>query len=180
MPAYLISGPSGAGKTTVGGYLASRGYSVIETDSEPGLSGYYHRISGVKATTKPEYPHPQEWLDSYVWNWDATVMKRLFEENKNKTIFFCGGAHNEKDFFDWVDVRFALATDNQDIIKRLQEREPLRWLNDSPELNNMIDWNNRFKDYSKRVGAKLIDSSQIPEKVADDIINHVNRQQALL
>lgn len=174
MPTYLISGPSGSGKTTVGTYLAKQGYTVIETDHEPGLSGYVHKQTGEKAPERLPYPLPQEWLDTYSWDWDKARMKELFDKHKDDIVFFCGGAHNEKNYFDWFDLRFALSVDNDTLKKRLQKREPHRWLDNSPELNNMLTWNTRFCEYSQQVGAILINSSQPIAQIATNILTEIH------
>ena len=176
MPAYLISGPSGAGKSTVGKYLTERGHKVIETDHEPGLSGFYNKESNEKIESYA-FPLSKEQLSSYAWNWDKEVMSQLFARYKNQVVFFVGGAHNEAEFFDKFKTRFALCTSNDVLKTRLQVREPHRWADGTAELNNTIEWNTKFRDYSIKNGSTIIDSSQLPEIVTNDILSELKKAE---
>jgi adenylate kinase family enzyme len=173
MPAYLIIGPSGSGKTTVGDTLRRRGYKVIETDNT--LGAYYDRKTGKKNKERPPIPITQQWLDQYAWNWDGELLNDILETNKDETIFFCGVAHNENSYFKKFDLRFALSVDDQTLIQRLQKREPERWVSGSPELNNQLAWNKKFREFSEQIGAVLIDSSRTAEEVADSIEAVISR-----
>jgi shikimate kinase len=176
MSAYHITGPSGSGKSHVGRELNSRGYKVIETDFEPGLSSWVDKETGEKITELPPQPYRQEWVDAHAWLWDALKMRRLIEEVADKPVFFVGGAHNEKDFFHLFDKRFGLFVDTPTIVSRLQPREPERWVDDSAELQQLMEWNERSKDYHHSNGALLVDSSLPVEIVADTILSYLKSQ----
>ncbi len=173
MPAYLILGPSGSGKTTIGDALRRRGYKVIETDNV--LGAFYDRTTGEKASERPPMPISQQWLDRYAWNWDGELLNELLEANKNDDVFFCGVADNETGFFGKFSLRFALWVDSPTLKKRLQKREPERWLDGSPELSSQLEWNEKFKGFSEKIGAVIIDTSRAPEVVADDILDKINK-----
>jgi shikimate kinase len=174
MPAYLISGPSGSGKSTVGRELQSRGYTVIETDFEPDFSGWFNNKTGEKVTVLPPQPVSKEWFESHSWLWDAARVKELIANSKDEVVFFCGGAYNEKDFYDLFDKLFALYADSETLISRLKPREPDTWVDGSPTLLKLLDWNSRFKDYSLGVGAILINSTSSTKAIADEILSHIN------
>ena len=100
MPAYHLSGPSGSGKSHVGRELGNRGFRVIETDFEPGLSSWVNKATKEKVTDLPPQPYPKEWVDAHSWLWDALRMGELIQEIDTEPVFFVGGAPNEKDFYD--------------------------------------------------------------------------------
>ena len=79
MPAYFIFGPSGSGKTTAGEELKQRGYRVIETDSEKGLSSWINTETGLKPHVIPEQPYPKEWLETHTWGGDTARMNELLD-----------------------------------------------------------------------------------------------------
>jgi adenylate kinase family enzyme len=176
MPAYHITGPSGSGKSTVGRLLQQRGYRVIETDFEPGLSSWVNNDTREKVTETPPQPFPKQWVAAHGWIWDKAKMSELFEEIGTDPVFFVGGAHNEKDYEDWFDKGFGLSVDGPTLVKRLQPREPERWADGSTELQNLMNWNERFKDYCRSMGVVLIDSSKSPEEVTDNILAHISTQ----
>lgn len=173
MPAYLIIGPSGSGKTTVGKELHDRGYMVIETDQK--LGAYYDKGSGEKVTQLPAYPVTQEWIDSHAWNWDGKLLNEILEKNKDKTIFFCGGAHNEDTYLKKFKLRFALYADDQTLVSRLQKREPARWITGSPELQAQLAWNQGFREYCQQAGVVILDANQSPAKIANDILDKIRK-----
>jgi hypothetical protein len=173
MAAYSVTGPSGTGKSTVGRVLQQRGFRVIETDFEDGLSGWFNNDSGRPATAIPPQPYPKAWVDTHSWCWEETRMNELLASVKNDPVFFCGGAFNEKDFFGSFKLRFGLCVSNESLVTRLQEREPTRWQDGSIELQKQLAWNSRFRDYCQRTGVVVIDSSVSPEAVADSILRCV-------
>ena len=147
MPAYLISGPSGSGKSSVGRELQKRGYKVVETDFEPGFSGWFDNKTGSQVMNLPPQPFTKKWFGSHSWLWNAVKVRKLISSSTPEPLFFCGGAYNEKDFYDLFGLRFALYTDNETLINRLRPREPNRWVDSSPELLHLLNWNSQFKAY---------------------------------
>ena len=73
MPAYHITGPSGSGKSTVARILQQRGFRVIETDFEDGLSDWFDNKNR-RVTNMPEQPYPAQWLATHHWLWDNKRM----------------------------------------------------------------------------------------------------------
>lgn len=177
MPAYHISGPSGSGKSTVGRLLQDRGYRVIETDFEPGLSGWVNNETGEKVSETPSQPFPKEWVAAHGWHWDKSTIEKILANLGDEKLFFVGGAHNEKDFLDKFDMRFGLYVDSETLVKRLQPREPERWVDGSTELKNLLEWNERSKDWLLSTGAILVDSSRTPDVIADEILSHINESE---
>lgn len=173
MPAYHIAGPSGSGKSTVGKILQQRGFKVIETDSEDGLSGWYNSDTSEKAIETPPQPYPKEWVDVHRWLWDKSKMNELLSSTGTEPVFFCGGAFNEKDFYGSFEKRFGLCVDKDTMTERLQLREPERWANGSAELTRQLEWNEKFKDFCIASGAIVIDSSVPADDVVDTILSHI-------
>lgn len=173
MHTYHIAGPSGSGKSTVGKVLEQRGFRVIETDSEDGLSGWYSNDAGEKVTETPTQPYPKEWVDAHRWLWDKSKMDELLGSVGTEPVFFCGGAFNEKEFYGSFEKRFGLCVDKDTMTARLQQREPERWADGSAELSRQLTWNEKFKDFCMASGAIVIDSSLSPDQVADAILSHV-------
>lgn len=173
MSAYLISGPSGSGKSTVGRVLQQRGYRVIETDFEDGLSSWINNDTHQRVTAMPKQPYPKEWVSAHSWLWDKTMMDKLFDTVAEEPVFFCGGAHNERDFYNSFVKRFGLCVNSETLVARLQPREPERWVDGSAELKRGLEWNEKFKDFCVATGAIVIDSSVSPDIVADTILGQI-------
>lgn len=174
MPAYHISGPSGSGKSTVARVLQQRGYRIIETDFEDGLSGWYNN-TGERVTQMPTQPYPKAWVTTHDWLWDKNRMNELLTSVGGEIVFFCGGAFNEKDFYGSFEKRFGLCVDSATLVARLQPREPERWVNGSAELQRGLEWNEKFREFCISNGTIIVDSSVSPDMVADTILGYVEK-----
>lgn len=100
-------------------------------------------------------------------------MNELLGSVGKETVFFCGGAHNEKEFYGSFEKRFGLCVDGDILVARLQPREPERWVDGSAELKLGLEWNKKFKEFCVSTGAIVIDGSASPDAVADTILSHV-------
>ena len=174
MPAYHITGPNGSGKSTVGRVLAARGFKVIESDFEPGFSSWVNIESGEKEINLPSQPIPKKWLAAHAWRWDKKKLYEILATINDGPVFIVGGAYNEHEFYSLFEKRFGFFIDDKTLVKRLRLREPNRWLKDSAELNNSLDWNKRSAEFNLAHGAIPIDGSLDPEVNADIIVRHVS------
>jgi hypothetical protein len=172
MPSYHIDGPSGSGKSTVGRVLKQRGFRVIETDFEDGLSSWYDNQTDEKVITPPSQPYSKEWIDGHSWRWDIAIANELFESVGPEPVFFCGGTHNWKEFVDKYALQIGLWVSDNDVLKqRLQTREPQRYVDGSVELANQLEWNQKYPDFCRSTGMMIIDTcSKTSEEVADNIL----------
>jgi hypothetical protein len=174
MPAYLLTGPNGAGKSTVGRELANRGYNVIETDHESGISGWFDNKTGKKLDFLPPHPLAPKWLTEHSWLWDRQRIEEIIAEQAGKIVFFVGGAYNQGDMYDLFDKHFTFYVDDETATRRLQARgEGNRWQSDSAELQKMLDWNHKSKQHALEAGSIPIDSSRAVTIIADEIIAYV-------
>lgn len=174
MPAYLITGPNGSGKSTIGQLLATRGYQVIEMDAEPGLSGWIDTHSGERITVFPPHPFSEQWMSAHSWVWFKDKFDELIVQNGDKTIFFCGGAYNQREFYDFFNKRFTLYLDDSTTIRRLRAREPERWKEGSAELKKTLDWNAKSKQISAEEGSIMIDGSKRTETIVDYVLSIID------
>jgi shikimate kinase len=168
---YRIAGMSGTGKSAVGIDLRNRGYHVIDTDDEVGLSTWVHRETNQPVAEPSEQPFPQAWLDEHIWVWNVAKLRELIADPTRDMIFFCGGAHNEEDCSHLFDHTFFLVLDDETLTARLQQREPQRWADGSPELQRVLEWNRTPWDPGDDV--LLIDAARPIDLVAEDILRFV-------
>lgn len=86
MPAFLITGNPGSGKTSVARQLARRGYAAFDADEVAG----WETASGT-AVAQPPAP-TDEWLLSHRWVWFRARLEALVSEHSEgrQPVFVCG------------------------------------------------------------------------------------------
>lgn len=176
MSAYYIAGSNGTGKSTVGKVLQSRGFRVIETDFEQGLSGWFDIDTNVRieASKMPIQPYSPQWVKSHGWMWNTDCMQRLLASVGDEPVFFCGGATNADVFYKSFSKRFGLYVQDVNILKtRLKAREPERWTDDSSELTKSLMRAANSQEYFLANDIIPIDSSRSPDSVADSILAQI-------
>jgi gluconate kinase len=175
---YLITGPSGAGKTTVSDYLGTQGYTCVEADSTPGLC--YFANKNMKPVPYPPGADAAWWSrHSYVWELDR--LRRLLDnlESNGKPVFLCGNAGNiakAQHLFKaiyYLDIptdimleRVAGGTEGYIFGQRVEEKDQL------------VRWAGPFKQEMAGLGAITIDATQPVAKVATNILDHVKQAAA--
>jgi gluconate kinase len=120
MRRYLISGPPGSGKTSVGLELKRRGFRVIDTDAEWAYLG----------DRKTKQPHDlplspnasPEWFERNAWLWNRQAVESSLLHCREHVIFCCGGADNDAEFFGLFDEVFMLNVDWNTLKKRMTGR----------------------------------------------------------
>ncbi|MCX6752747.1 MAG: AAA family ATPase [Candidatus Nomurabacteria bacterium] len=117
----LITGISGAGKTTTLAELQKHGCLVIDLDAT-GLCRWKNIQTGEVA----EYGldgKDYKWLTEHGWYCDIEKFKLLLScIREDKLVFVSGVTENFKEFLELFDKVFLLDTDNDILEKRLLER----------------------------------------------------------
>ena len=107
MPAFLVTGNPGSGKSALARELTRRGLLAIDPDYDPELSHWKdaagHRVDG------PQSPD-QEWFGSHRWVWSRSRMEEVLAGH-DEAVFICGIARNQDELLDLFDRTFLLQLD---------------------------------------------------------------------
>jgi len=97
----LVTGKSGAGKSTALAELARTGFSVVETDVAP-WSGWSEQAGG------------------YVWN--EELVCRLLDREQETTLYVSGTVSNQSRFFQRCDAVVLLSAPADVLLRRIKFR----------------------------------------------------------
>ena len=166
----MITGMSGAGKTTIAAVLARLGLASIDADADPLLARSVDPAGNVvEDTAAPDFA----WLAQHSWEWNPARLDELIRAAAPATLYVCGGAANELELADRFTQVFLLEMDEPTMLARL----------DAPSRDN--DWGcigdtreylrRRLPEYQDRLrafGAIPIDATQTLDQVVNAILPH--------
>jgi adenylate kinase family enzyme len=175
MSAVLITGCSGAGKTTVAAVLARRGLASLDADDDPSLARTVD-LAGNVVEQEPQEPD-FAWLSRHSWAWDPARLDELIKAAAPATLYVCGGAANELELAGRFTQVFLLEIDEPTMLARLDAR---RDYHDWGRIGDTREYLRRklpeLQDRLRAFGAIPIDARQPLDQVADAIISHTLRR----
>jgi gluconate kinase len=171
-PIYLITGPSGSGKSEVANYLEAQGHQSIDADNTPGLCYF------VNKNNKP-VPYPQgagtAWWDSHNYVWELDRLRKLLDSMDTKApIFVCGSAGNIAKAWPMFEQVYYLDIPKNVMQKRIasgrRDNSFGQRVDDSEQL---MRWAEPFKEEMLSLGATSVDATQSVDKIAKAILAQV-------
>lgn len=168
---YLITGVTGAGKSTIGEKLIEFGFRYIELDTNK-ISHWFHKETGERGEYSPGAS--KEWLDQYSWIADKTKLSQILVEEPEKDVFACGVVSNTIDILDLFDKVFLLQISPETIRKRLAERTTEGAFGKSEdEVNDVLSWQKSFDNELICLGAIPINSEKSIDSVVAEILTKI-------
>ena len=164
----MITGCSGAGKTTIAAVLAHRGLAAIDADDDPLLARSVDAAGNVveEEPAAPDFA----WLARHSWAWNPARLDELIRAAAPATLYVCGGAANELQLADRFTQVFLLEIDEPTMLARIDARQD----NDWGRIGDTREYLRRFlPGYQARLrasGAIPIDASQPLGQVVDAIL----------
>jgi hypothetical protein len=121
MPAFLVTGNPGSGKSALAVELVRRGVAAIDPDDDPELAHWEdaagRRVSGP--------PRPDgDWLGSHRWVWSRSRLQEILARGA-RAVFVCGIARNQDELWDLFDRVFLLRIDEGTQEARLAAHDAL-------------------------------------------------------
>jgi|SRR5579872_1290245 len=171
MTAVLITGISGAGKSTIAAVLAGRGLVSIDSDSDPWLARTVDS-AGVPVAEEPAVPD-LDWLARHSWAWDPARLDELIRAAAPATLYVCGGAANEMELAGRFTHMILLELDEPTMLERLDA--PTRdneWGRIGDTREDLRRRRQPYQDRLRAHGAIVIDASQPLDQVVDAILAH--------
>ena len=125
MSAVIITGCSGAGKSTIAAALARRGLAAIDADDDPLLARSVDAAGNVveEEPAAPDFA----WLARHSWAWNPARLDELIRAVAPATLYVCGGAANELELADRFTRVFLLEIDEPTMLARIDARQTNDW-----------------------------------------------------
>ena len=164
----MITGCSGAGKTTIAAVLARRGLASIDADDDPLLARMVDR-AGTPVVEEPAAPD-FAWISRHSWAWNPARLDELIRAAAPATLYVCGGAANELELADRFARVFLLEMDEPTMLARIDARPDNDWgrIGDTREYLRRL-----LPGYQARLrafGAIPVDATQPLDQVVDAIL----------
>jgi hypothetical protein len=174
---YLITGPSGAGKTSLSDYLDAKGYTTIDADSTPGICYFVNKVG--KPVPYPPAADATWWANhNYVWELDR-LRKRVRGLEGSGPVFLCGNAGNIDKAWDMFETVFYLDIPADVALERITHgTRDHNFGQRVEEQNQLIRWMEPFKQEMLGLGAVTIDATKPIDKVALSILAQLNTGSA--
>lgn len=170
MSAVMITGGSGAGKTTIAAALARRGLSSVDADDDPLLSRF---VDPAGAVVQPPAAPDLAWIAQNSWQWDPARLDQLIRAARPAPLYVCGYAANELDLADRFSHVVLLELDEPTMLARLDA--PGRD-NDWGRIGDTRDFERRwlpgYQDRMREFGAIPVDARQPVGQVVTAILSH--------
>lgn len=170
MSAVLITGCSGAGKTTIAPVLARRGLAAIDADGDPLLARSVDAAGNV-VEEEPEEPD-FAWLSRHSWSWNPARLDELIRAAAPATLYVCGGAANELELADRFTHVFLLEIDEPTMLARVDSRQNNEWGRIGDTREHLRRFLPGYQARLRAFGAIPIDATQPLGHVVDAILSH--------
>lgn len=165
MPAYLITGRSGTGKSAICTELKKRGIQAFDGDNVPDLAGWENVQTGERiGKLYPGHDH----VGKFKWEWDEQILNKILGEPG--VVFLCGSANNALSFMDRFEKVFVLNVAEEEQRRRINSRQEHDYGKDSTVQDSIIAYQKETVALARERGATIIDASPDVEQVVNTIL----------
>ncbi len=151
----LITGMSGAGKSSLIAELRSRGYAAYDADD--------HGFS--------------EPRDDGRWGWRADAVAELLANDTETDLLFFAGCSEEQATLPF-DYRVLLTAPRATLIERLRTRRNNPYGSSDAELAQVLDDLAQIEPLLRRSADLIIDTTPPPERIVDGLLRTLRERSS--
>jgi broad-specificity NMP kinase len=167
MPAYLIAGIAGSGKSTIIEELSKRGYAAHNTDDMPEVT----RLEWLATGEPAEWPEGSTDFSVYGWNWQEEGLRALLDDKK--PVFIGASVSNAPKFYHLFDKIFVLTIDEDTLKKRLLTRTTNNFGKHPEDLARVLGIREEIEQELRATGAIPVDTTLPLTEVTDNILGRI-------
>jgi dephospho-CoA kinase len=171
MSLIYITGPTAAGKTTLGEALRAKGFEVHDTDDE-GMRHWCDKFT--KEPVDPpiknalEDPH---WHEDHIFTLSEEPVLKLYEKAKNKTIFLCGITQTDLDYKHLFSKIILLKIDEETQKHRIINRTNHNYGKPPHQFAAALKWRKPQIEKYQAAGAHEIDATKPLDQIVDEVLS---------
>lgn len=168
---FLVTGVSGAGKSTVARRLSAWGHRAVSLDGDGSLC-FWTDSAGCRVS-RPTEPDAM-WLAGHRWVWVPARLDEIIAEATDagvETLWLCGQAANAGEVADRFDACFLLEIDQATMRHRMAgpgRGNDFGRVGDS--LNAALSGYYEFVAGWRRHGTVTVDATQDVDRVCEDLL----------
>ena len=174
MALIFITGTSGAGKSTVREELGRRGAQAYDTDEDE-IAQWTNKITGAVTPLNADAHRTPEFLAQNDWKADPERVRQLAKLGEGQAVFLCGFIGNEEEVWPFFEKVFLLSIDETTMRHRLLTRTAHDFGKKPHELELLLAWNEVINAHYVARGATVIDATETPPSVVDEILRQLER-----
>jgi len=168
---FLVTGVSGAGKSTMARRLFQWGHRAVSLDADARLCSWTDHAG--RRVARPAEPDAA-WLASHQWRWDPGRLDEIIAEADRvgvEVLWLCGYVANALQVVDRFDVCFLLDIDQRTMVRRMRHLErgtDFGRMGDT--LRAAVAGHTAFLVAWRRHGAVTIDATASVDTVGEELL----------
>jgi dephospho-CoA kinase len=170
VPLVLVTGISGAGKSSVCVELCRRGYEAHDVDLDDNAVWIDRESGHVSPGHASRSADSSTWFEQHDWCVVPEKVAALAERARDRVVFLCGMTKNETDVAHLISRVVHLSIDADTVRRRVDARTTNDFGKAEHEMAAILDWHETAERDHRAAGAVIIDATQPLAQVVDDVI----------
>jgi shikimate kinase len=159
MALIYITGPTGAGKTSVRNELLKRGYEAFDTDE--GMNSHVNIMTGREVSYPESKDVTPEWLSQHRFIMPRDKVVAMSQFAKERLVFLCGAADNDLELANCFAKTICLHANKNTTKNRVETRTTNNYGRLPAEMESILNNHDIIVEKYRESGAEMLDTTDI-------------------